>query len=247
MHSEFDGKCGFRRSAVCSRRCSVWPTQSDQLPPPLCIDTPNRMSQPTGHVPRYTTRKNVRDGLASAPASLRGTSRSASPETGSNSEARQGVAGSPKSRPVSPALLYSEVTTGLPRSPQSHGSRAVSPQPSEVPLLTSDVDFNVLNTVDDQQDANGPWSPVTRKNSRTHSVRLASPHDGSAEDSVTKFPSPSTISCAGRELSSEDWIQIARRLNTLRRKRTPLRAKWAVLRALGTALFHSIRSLVLHI
>ncbi|KAJ7821818.1 hypothetical protein B0H13DRAFT_2377052 [Mycena leptocephala] len=97
----------------------------------------------------------------SATASLQGSSRLTSPGTGSNSGAR------PKSRPVNPALLYSEVTTGLPRFPQSHGSRADSPQPSEVPALMSDMDFNVLNTVEDQQDASGPWSPVTRKNSRT--------------------------------------------------------------------------------
>ncbi|KAJ7933187.1 hypothetical protein B0H13DRAFT_1856476 [Mycena leptocephala] len=162
------------------------------------------MSQPT-ETPRYATRKNVRDGLASPPASLRGSSRSTSPGTGSNSGAR------PNSRPVSPALLYSEVTTGLPRSSQSHGSRADSPQPSEVPALMSDVDFNVLNTVEDQQDASGPWSPVTRKNSRTHSVRSASPRNNNAEDSVNKIPTPSTITRAGRELSSEDWLNIARR------------------------------------
>ncbi|KAJ7710157.1 hypothetical protein B0H14DRAFT_3524917 [Mycena olivaceomarginata] len=129
----------------------------------------------------YATRKSVREGRASPPTSLRSTSRATSPASHS-SNARQLT----KTNPVPTELLSSEVTTGLPRAPPSHGS-----QTSEVPTLTSDVDFNALNTVESQQDANGPWSTVTRKNSRTHSVRSASPG-------------------SGRELSSEDWVSIAR-------------------------------------
>ncbi|KAJ7477882.1 hypothetical protein B0H11DRAFT_1917043 [Mycena galericulata] len=76
----------------------------------------------------------------------------------------------------------SEVATGLPRALPSRGS-----QTSEVPALTSDVDFDVLNAVESQQDANGPWSPVTRKNSRTHSVRSASPGSGNVDNSVNNI------------------------------------------------------------
>ncbi|KAF7363160.1 hypothetical protein MVEN_00668500 [Mycena venus] len=113
----------------------------------------------------YATRKSVRDGRASPPTSLHRNSRATSP-TSPSSGARQ----LPKIRPVSSELFYSEVTTGMPRAPVSRGS-----QTSEVPALTSDVDYDVLNAVESQQDANGPWSPVTRKNSRTHSTRSASP------------------------------------------------------------------------
>jgi hypothetical protein len=149
----------------------------------------------------YATRKSVREGRASPPTSLRSTSRATSPASHS-SNARQLT----KTNPVPTELLSSEVTTGLPRAPPSHGS-----QTSEVPTLTSDVDFNALNTVESQQDANGPWSTVTRKNSRTHSVRSASPGSGNVDSSVNKNSSSHfTLSRAGRELSSEDWVSIAR-------------------------------------
>ncbi|KAJ7218443.1 hypothetical protein GGX14DRAFT_390213 [Mycena pura] len=132
---------------------------------------------------RYLTRAAVNAGLAEAPEIPRDTPRPPSP-SGSQAGADSRDAGTPKSRPVTPELLYSKVVMGSlvpsngrggsPVSFQEHGGStgrvSASAQLSELPSPTRDVGF----TDGDPRGLDSPeaalWIPETRKTARTHST-----------------------------------------------------------------------------
>ena len=108
--------------------------------------------------------------------------------------------GSPKSRPVSPGLLYSRVVSPsqVPRGPSEHAStsdRESNTRSPTVPLLAADVDYGQLNS--DESSA-GNWTTVTKKTARTHRERSVSQSSTSSADT-------STVDIATHDMSPENF------------------------------------------
>ncbi|KAJ7189624.1 hypothetical protein GGX14DRAFT_408666 [Mycena pura] len=114
----------------------------------------------------YATRAVTRAGLVPAPRSPRDTPRPPSSPS-SPAGADSGDAGTPKSRPVTPELLYSNVVAGSLDSSEERGDSlarsagqgvqvgSTNSSVSDVPLLTRDVDFGTRELLDDSAAGHG--------------------------------------------------------------------------------------------
>ncbi|KAJ6570702.1 hypothetical protein B0H10DRAFT_1964581 [Mycena sp. CBHHK59/15] len=121
---------------------------------------------------------------AATQASSNDTSRAASPSTkgsldGTPPADREPVA-LPKSRPVTPKLLYSWVVTADPAPAMEFGIVASplvtpkdGPELSEFSSLDPAVEFGLRRSHESPVEA--PWTEVTRKTARSHSERSTSP------------------------------------------------------------------------
>ncbi|KAJ7203326.1 hypothetical protein GGX14DRAFT_570204 [Mycena pura] len=118
---------------------------------------------------QYPTRAAVRSGLAPVPTLPRQSTGGSSTPSGARSSGR-GTPASPKSRPVTPELLFSKVVASPPASIQGRGSTPGSAMAPRFSIkhypLSHDVDFGVLDH------ANEPSadmrSHVTGMTARTH-------------------------------------------------------------------------------
>ncbi|KAJ7220693.1 hypothetical protein GGX14DRAFT_389095 [Mycena pura] len=125
---------------------------------------------------RYPTRAAVNAGLAEAPDIPRDTPRPDS-SSGSQDGVAYGDAGTPKSRPVTPELLYSDVVMGSlapsngrggsPVSVQEHGGSTgrsgASAQLSELPSPTRDLGFTDGDHRGFESPEAAPWTHVTHQ------------------------------------------------------------------------------------
>ncbi|KAJ7506406.1 hypothetical protein B0H11DRAFT_2219766 [Mycena galericulata] len=121
--------------------------------------------------------------------------------------------GSPKSRPVSPGLLYSRVVSPqAPRGPGVHTStspgRESYTRSETVPLLTSDVDYGQLGS---EGPADDNWTRVTKKTSRTHRERTVSQASRDTDMSAVT----STVEIATHDMSPENLLKLSHRYGKL--------------------------------
>ncbi|KAJ7511470.1 hypothetical protein B0H11DRAFT_2183409 [Mycena galericulata] len=182
------------------------------------------MSQYQEH-PAYLTRSAARRGLQGRAksegdsSSVRSSSPAGSP-VGTPRADREPVA-LPKSRPVTPALSYSQVVAAdlTPAMEISVGASnsvtpSESPEPSRFPSLNPEVDFNVQGP--DEGPGEAPWTEVTRKTAHSHRERSTSTTSNVSSNSINNAKkSLSPISRATQDMSNNELIQIARRYQSL--------------------------------
>ncbi|KAJ7482141.1 hypothetical protein B0H11DRAFT_2280205 [Mycena galericulata] len=182
------------------------------------------MSQYQEH-PAYLTRSAARRGLQGRAksegdsSSVRSSSPAGSP-VGTPRADREPVA-LPKSRPVTPALSYSQVvaadlTPAMEISVAASNSvtPSESPEPSRFPSLNPEVDSNVQGP--DEGPGEAPWTEVTRKTAHSHRERSTSTTSNVSSNSINNAKkSLSPISRATQDMSNNELIQIARRYQSL--------------------------------
>ncbi|KAK7020338.1 hypothetical protein R3P38DRAFT_3358163 [Favolaschia claudopus] len=176
------------------------------------------MAQARGRSPVHHTRAAVRDGrLPPLPPSQHNTGSTTS--SSSLSPARSGgqvsnpPVDSPKSRPVSPALLYSRVVSPkqVPDGSAAHASTLDAGESyirseGTVPLLNREVDFGT-----GEQDAEVDWTPVTKKTARSHRARTVSQRSFNSKASVEA----TTVEIATQDMSPENLMKLSRRYGQL--------------------------------
>ncbi|KAJ7912011.1 hypothetical protein B0H13DRAFT_2327748 [Mycena leptocephala] len=182
---------------------------SDQPPPPLCFDTTDRRTMSTDPN-RHHTRAATRAGIYPAPKLPRDTpSPTSSPHSSSRSLGR--ATGSPKSRPVTPELLYSTVASAVSLT------RGVSPEKgdvpgspsanalSELPSLNRDVDFGVRTKLPISTVVHGEAMSVRSNDIDLHVTPLPPP------------PSAQSDSVSTVDMSHDELVSLARRYESMAR------------------------------
>ncbi|KAJ7259054.1 hypothetical protein C8J57DRAFT_1234043 [Mycena rebaudengoi] len=118
---------------------------------------------------------------------------------------------SPKSCPVTPELLYSQVVHPAP----AMGSGFVA-RPLDSPASSNDGPNEFALRRADESPADGLWTTVTRKTALTHRERSASPTSKvSNKSTVIQSDETSPLLRAANDLSSEQLRQLARRYNQM--------------------------------
>ncbi|KAJ7230898.1 hypothetical protein B0H12DRAFT_1077304 [Mycena haematopus] len=163
----------------------------------------------------HHTRAATRAGVYPAPKLPRDTP---SPTSSSRSPTGSlgGATGSPKTRPVTPELLYSTVASAVslsrgvsPVQGDLPGSPSVSAL-SELPSLHRDVDFGVVSPISTV--VHGESMSVNNNILDPHATRLA-PSAPSVQSS-----SVSTVSRATHDMSREELVTLARRYESMARE-----------------------------
>ncbi|KAJ7752390.1 hypothetical protein B0H14DRAFT_2635792 [Mycena olivaceomarginata] len=181
------------------------------------------MSNPLGRTP-YLTRAAVRSGIRAESDSQHGavTLVSNSSVAGSLDGALLVDLGEPKSRPVSPELLYSRVVSASPSPKRESGAvtsthypRDSTPISMPAPELTHDVDFRLLDPDEGLQS----WTRVNKKTVKSHRECSASPTSPVLNLS-TKMNSDSTspVVQATQGMSPEQLMHLAHRYEQLARQ-----------------------------
>ncbi|KAJ7300407.1 hypothetical protein DFH08DRAFT_979688 [Mycena albidolilacea] len=187
------------------------------------------MSNPLGRTP-YLTCAAVRSGIRAETDSQHGalTSVSHSSVAGPLDGALLVDLGEPKSRPVSPELLYSRVVSASP-SPEresgafrsTHYPRDSTPISMPAPELTDNVDFGLLDPDEGLQS----WTRVNKKTAKSHCKHSASPTSPVLNPS-TKMNSDLTspVVQATQGMSPEQLMRLARRYEQLVRQASEARS-----------------------